>query len=582
MSVVVIISDGNNERTSEYVSMVAKEINSPLTFTSTGETSISLVKVGSPDDVSLEYSLNGGVWTAYTVGDAISLSDGEKVSFRAGADGNTSFGKSFFRDYHKFTITGSGKVAASGDIMSILDREGSLTISSSYCFCRLFDGCTSLTTAPDLPAKTLADDCYSYMFYGCANLTSAPDLPATTLASNCYDGMFGKCAGLTTAPELSVVTLAKECYRAMFHGCTSLTTAPDLPATTLADYCYGGMFSGCTSLITAPELPATTLAKMCYICMFEDCINLTTAPDLPATILAEECYSNMFYGCTSLVTAPELPATTLAKGCYDELLYGCSNLNYIKALFTTTPNDTYTKDWVNGVAPTGTFVKSKDATWDVTGVNGVPEGWTILTDAIPEAVDLGLPSGLKWASFNLGASKPEEFGGYYAWGETETKDSYSWSNYKYCKGSVNTITKYCSKSENGYNGYLDTYTQLENGDDAAFVNLGEDWRIPNYDDWKELLNNCTRRTGVTISGVVGELYTSKIAGYTDKSIFLPITGIYIDDILQFTNLGNYWSSSTSTFYGFGYDAPYYQVGGSAGYTAGHRSRGLSIRPVCSK
>ena len=88
----------------------------------------------------------------------------------------------------------------------------------------------------------------------------------------------------------------------------------------------------------------------------------------------------MFKQCTSLVNAPELPATILTESCYNELFYGCSSLKYIKALFTTTPDDTYTKDWVSGVASTGTFVKSKDATWDVTGVNGIPEGWTALTE----------------------------------------------------------------------------------------------------------------------------------------------------------------------------------------------------------
>ena len=86
----------------------------------------------------------------------------------------------------------------------------------------MFEGCTSLTTAPALPASTLASSCYSYMFYNCTSLTTAPALPATTLA--------------------------RSCYNSMFNGCTSLTTAPALPATTLASYCYSSMFYGCTSL----------------------------------------------------------------------------------------------------------------------------------------------------------------------------------------------------------------------------------------------------------------------------------------------------------------------------------------------
>ena len=100
---------------------------------------------------------------------------------------------------------------------------------------------------------------------------------------------------------------------------------------------------------------------------------------LPATTLAEGCYSRMFYGCTGLAAAPELPATTLADSCYDSMFQGCTRLNYIKALFTTTPSNTYTRDWVKGVSSTGTFVKNSAATWNVTGNNGVPTGWTVET-----------------------------------------------------------------------------------------------------------------------------------------------------------------------------------------------------------
>ena len=98
---------------------------------------------------------------------------------------------------------------------------------------------------------------------------------------------------------------------------------------------------------------------------------------LPATTLKRECYYGMFQDCTGLSTAPELPATTLTDKCYQRMFYGCSNLNYIKAMFTTTPGSSYTTDWVSGVASTGTFVKNAAATWNVTGVNGVPSGWTI-------------------------------------------------------------------------------------------------------------------------------------------------------------------------------------------------------------
>ena len=254
------------------------------------------------------------------------------------------------------------------------------TTLANNCCLEMFSRCTSLTTAPTiLPSTTLAISCYSSMFMDCTNLTTAPELPATTLANSCYSQMFLNCKSLTIAPELPATTLASDCYKSMFNGCTSLTTAPELPATALASNCYVNMFNNCTNLTTAPIiLPATTLDNDCYNSMFRDCTSLTTAPELPATTLASNCYEDMFTNCKSLTTAPELPATTLINGCYRHMFFGCTNLNYIKALFTTIPDLSYTESWVWDVSSTGTFVKSKDATWDVTGQYGVPTGWTVL------------------------------------------------------------------------------------------------------------------------------------------------------------------------------------------------------------
>ena len=93
---------------------------------------------------------------------------------------------------------------------------------TDYCYQEMFDGCTSLTTAPELPATTMADYCYMYMFYGCTSLTTAPELPATKLARDCYDGMFNWCTSLTTAPSLPATTLTESCYYGMFRGCTKI------------------------------------------------------------------------------------------------------------------------------------------------------------------------------------------------------------------------------------------------------------------------------------------------------------------------------------------------------------------------
>ena len=592
----------------------------PLKFTSTGATSISLTKTGTPAPVSLEYKVDDGEWTSYTVGNAIDLTDGQELSFRAGASGNSSFGYTS-GDYHFFAITGSGTISASGNIMSLLNREGGLTIPTESCFIRLFyncsklttapelpattlanycynsmfDGCTSLTTAPELPATTLVDNCYYFMFNGCTGLTTAPELPSKTLAPSCYSAMFRGCTGLTTAPELAATTLeyscydcmfvgctslttapelpattlASCCYSAMFDGCTSLTTAPELPATTLANSCYYQMFSGCTSLTTAPELPVTTLADYCYGTMFMDCTGLTTAPELPATTLAVSCYISMFQGCTSLTTAPELPATTLANYCYQSMFDGCSNLNYIKCLATDISASNCLRNWVSGVAATGTFVKSSSASWNVTGVNGVPSGWTVLTAVpTPEAVDLGLPSGIKWASFNIGASVPEGYGNYYAWGETEAKSNYDWSTYKWCNGSDTSLTKY---NNNISYGQVDNKTSLDLEDDVAHALLGGTWRIPNADEWDELLNNCTW-TWITENGIK----CRKIEGPNGNSILLPTAGsIGGTTLVDVGSGGSYLSSSLNS------SSPSYawSIGLSVGRDSGYRYRGRSVRPV---
>ena len=126
--------------------------------------------------------------------------------------------------------------------------------------------------------------------------------------------MFNNCTSLTTAPELPATTLATSCYYSMFNNCTSLTTAPELPATTLAPYCYSYMFSRCTSLTTAPELPATTLAPYCYYSMFNNCTSLTIAPELPATNLASNCYQSMFKNCINLQEVTALFTTDISNG----------------------------------------------------------------------------------------------------------------------------------------------------------------------------------------------------------------------------------------------------------------------------
>lgn len=151
-------------------------------------------------------------------------------------------------------------------------------------------------------------------------------------------------------------------------------------------------------------------------------------------------------------------------------------------------------------------------------------------------VDLGLPSGTLWADRNVGADSPEAYGDYFAWGETAPKSCYDWSTYKWCKGSYGTLTKYCTDSDRGT---VDNKTILDLEDDAAYVNMGKDWRMPTYDEQKELNNNCTW-TWTTQNGTRGY----KVTGPNGNSIFLPAAGYrYHSDFTNVGSYGYYWSSS---------------------------------------
>lgn len=160
------------------------------------------------------------------------------------------------------------------------------------------------------------------------------------------------------------------------------------------------------------------------------------------------------------------------------------------------------------------------------------------SDTEHEYVDLGLS--VKWATCNVGAAKPEDYGAYYAWGEVVSKPIFYLWNYKYGTDAANKYTKYCTDSIRGYNGFTDGKTVLELEDDAAHVNWGGSWRMPTKDEWQELKDNCTW-TFESINGINGIRVTSNKPGFTDRSIFLPAAGDQSSGSLNFS--GNYFSST---------------------------------------
>lgn len=309
----------------------------------------STLRVSNYAKVNLSYSTNKNDWYDYT--ETITLNNvGDKIYLR----GDNSDGWCKSEEYNVSIIL-TGKVSASGNIMSLLDPTCQLTtIPNDYCFQNLFYKCNdALISAPELPAKILKPYCYRYMFSNCSALTMAPKLPATQLANGCYESMFEDCTELKYIPDFIDAELAHVCYQSMFRNCKSLQNPPALPSKRLADACYNMMFYGCSSLKTIPELPATTLVEHCYKSMFSNCSSLSKVI-IPSATTANQCYRNMFKG--------------------------CSNLSYISIEFESWDEDqNITKDWLKDVSQTGTFRCPKSLNTNTKDGSHIPVDWDVQT-----------------------------------------------------------------------------------------------------------------------------------------------------------------------------------------------------------
>ena len=204
-------------------------------------------------------------------------------------------------------------------------------------------------------------------------------------------------------------------------------------------------------------------------------------------------------------------------------------------------------------------------------LNGTWGGEPVTPPDEHEWVDLGLPNGTLWATMNVGADNPEDFGDYFAWGETAPKDTYSWSTYSWCRGSYKTMTKYCTNSSYGT---VDDKTELELEDDAAYVNWGASWRMPTKEQQDELRENCTW-TWKKINNVNGY----QVTGPNGNSLFLPASGCRDGSTHYDENYyGYYWSRTLHmdrSFYAY-YILFYAQQVDFHNY---HRYQGFAVRPV---
>lgn len=190
-------------------------------------------------------------------------------------------------------------------------------------------------------------------------------------------------------------------------------------------------------------------------------------------------------------------------------------------------------------------------------------------------VELGLPSGTLWATCNVGADKPENYGNYYAWGETTTKSIYDWATYKYAKGDCNWLSKYSNDLELGHNGVNDRLSVLQVEDDAATANWGSGWVTPTDEQWKEL-EDFTTHMWTKRDGVLGCLFTAK----NSRELFLPAAGTRLNsEINEVSSNGYYWSRSLNagnTHYAWCFRFYYSNGCYRCSY---YRCQGLSVRPV---
>lgn len=462
---------------------------------------------------------------------------------------------------------------------------------------RLFSGCSSLSTVtiPEHVTKI-----GSSAFSGCQSLTSFR-IPESV--SSIGEGAFSGCTSMTSIsiPE-SISQIDSETFQdcgltsvfipesvtsigqAAFRRCRALEsiTIPN-SVTSISQYAFeycsslisvsipegirelgSQVFRGCTSL-SSVSLPDTDLllsstfkdcsgleeivipSKVRLFYSFENCIGLKSITFIEGR---ERIGVAAFLGCSALKSVT-IPKDVVNIDTY--AFSGCTGLTSVTCEAITPPTGASlmfpsTGDYVIYV-PTESVDAYKSADkWNVyaSRIQAIPS-----STPIPGAVDLGLS--VKWASFNLGASKPEDNGDYYVWGENEPyyisiepltwkegkKSGYSWDSYKWCNGSYNTLTKYCNNSSFGNNGYVDSKTVLDLEDDASHVNLGGNWRMPTDNEWKELKDNCTW-TWSTQNSVNGILVTAS----NGNSIFLPVAGFMSNTGVNYVGqYGYYWSSN---------------------------------------
>ena len=428
-----------------------------------------------------------------------------------------------------------------------------------------FSSCTNLTT---ITIPNSVTSIGNRTFSSCRSLTA---VVLSNSITSIPDYMFAYCPSLTSIVISDSVTSIGE---SAFHSCSSLTSIVIPNSVTSIG---NRTFSWCSNL-TSVVLSNSMTSIPDY--MFAFCSSLTSI-DISDSVTS--IGESAFYSCRRL-TSVVIPNSVTSIGA--EAFNYCSALASVTVLATTPPSlgDRAFSDWGDCtylLLAESFGLYCNDQAWgDLSFYFKVipPSPGSLF---VPEIIDLGLS--VKWASFNLGASKPEGHGNYYAWGETEPKTSYHWTNYKLSRGTYSSLTKYNYDRAYGTVDNKTRFADYDYADDAARQALGGEWRIPTIAEWTELMESCswTWTSNFNETGMSGMIVTSNKAGFTDKSIFLPASGYWREDSLDgFWKDGEYWSSSLS--FSDPFDSWWVSFGSQyhgKGDTGWNRYPGLSVRPV---
>lgn len=455
------------------------------------------------------------------------------------------------------TIKSVGQYAFSGcTVLTDIDLPSGFQTIGNYAF----QNCRAIASV-DFPASLTSLG--SYACSGCTALSSVMIGNSVSVGSNAFSG----CTSLATATIGSGSSVG---YSA-FSGCTALVSAVLASGVSVVG---SNAFSGCSSLanVVLPE-DMTSIPNGC----FQNCYSLSsiTWPQ----VLTKIC-DYAFSGCTfkNADYTFELPETIQSIGsrAFDALHHIIVPSNTLVSI----ASDSFNLGFIYIYVPTGLVDSYKVRTnWSnycvyIRPISDYPAEFTC-----GDIVDLGLS--VKWSAYNIGASKFEDYGDYFAWGETEPKDIYNWAHYKFrTSGDRYDLVKFSKYNTSSYHGPIDNKITLDPEDDAATKNWGETWRLPTKTEVLELITSC-KWTWTQYKGISGYRVISDKEGYNDKWIFLPAAGSRSgSELLE--NKSHYWSSSLDTSQSF-YAISIELTSGSVpnNYSFDFRSHGLPVRPVCN-